>query len=323
MVIPATKPNRANLLGKKSSSPNAVVDRVPSTAVKSSEILPSMLKPPSSISISEMNGLSLSDSGDNVNIKDGATTAPTTLSDTGTCPFKHGTVYARPYPGYVHGNPKKGVCPLGCRPQMNCDITDHETSEETLIREAVEFIELYYHERYDEMKDADGFMTKEERIKSVLKSIEKTGTYEHTFDELQHGARVAWRNAPKCSNRKYWQNLKLIDCRGVTSNKGMYDCCVDHLTKAMSCGSSEAYISVFRQAKQGTVDGSRIWNDQLLQYAAYMDEDGNVTGDPKNLRFTQMLGERFGWKGPKSGEQGPYDYLPLVIQADPHVRYAR
>ena len=30
-----------------------------------------------------------------------------------------------------------------------------------------------------------------------------------------------------------------------------------------------------------------------------------------------MLEERFGWKGPKSGEQGSYDYLPLVVQADP------
>ena len=51
----------------------------------------------------------------------------------------------------------------------------------------------------------------------------------------------------------------------------------------MSCGSSEAYISVFRQAAQGTSDGPRIWNDQLLQYAAYMDDDGNVMGDPKNV----------------------------------------
>ncbi len=284
---------------KKSSFPNAA-DRVPLTVAV--EKLPE----------SESKGV------DTASI---ASIVPpikcSTLPDTGKCPFKHGTVYAHPYPGYVHGNPKKGVCPNGCRPQMNCDITDHETPKETLIREAIEFLELYYHERYDEMKGTAGFISKEERINSVRNSIETTGTYMHTFDELQHGARVAWRNAPKCSNRKYWQNLKLIDCRGVSSNKGMYDCCLDHLTKAMSCGSSEAYISVFRQAKQGTLDGPRIWNDQLLQYAAYMD-DGNVMGDQKNLRFTQMLEERFGWNGPKSGEQGPYDYLPLIVQADPY-----
>jgi sulfite reductase alpha subunit-like flavoprotein len=30
-----------------------------------------------------------------------------------------------------------------------------------------------------------------------------------------------------------------------------------------------------------------------------------------------MLEERFGWKGPSDGKQGPYDYLPLVIQSSP------
>ena len=30
-----------------------------------------------------------------------------------------------------------------------------------------------------------------------------------------------------------------------------------------------------------------------------------------------MLQERFGWNGPKHGAKGKYDYLPLVIQADP------
>eukprot|EP00985_Skeletonema_marinoi_P008562 scaffold3909_cov138-Skeletonema_marinoi.AAC.7 len=31
-----------------------------------------------------------------------------------------------------------------------------------------------------------------------------------------------------------------------------------------------------------------------------------------------MLEERFGWKGPPDGKQGPYDYLPLVIQSSPN-----
>ena len=30
-----------------------------------------------------------------------------------------------------------------------------------------------------------------------------------------------------------------------------------------------------------------------------------------------MLEERFGWKGPSDGKQGPYDYLPLVVQSSP------
>lgn len=83
------------------------------------------------------------------------------------------------------GNPKKGVCPNGCRPETDCDITDHETPKETLLREAMEYIELYYHERGDEMTGVEGCATKEDRKKHVRKSIEETGTYEHTFDELQ------------------------------------------------------------------------------------------------------------------------------------------
>jgi nitric oxide synthase oxygenase domain/subunit len=68
----------------------------------------------------------------------------------------------------------------------------------------------------------------------VKKSIHEAGTYEHTFDELEHGARVAWRNAPKCSNRKYWQQLKLLDARDVSTNKGMYTACMTHLARAVS-----------------------------------------------------------------------------------------
>lgn len=149
----------------------------------------------------------------------------------GTCPFLHGSVYADPYPGYVHGNPERGICPRGCRPELN--ITSMETPKETMSREAMEYLELYYHERSDFIRKI-GVLSKQERMDVVLKSIEETGTYEHTFDELEHGARVAWRNAPKCSNRKYWEQLKLLDARNVTTNKGMYDACMLHLDTAVS-----------------------------------------------------------------------------------------
>ena len=57
----------------------------------------------------------------------------------------------------------------------------------------------------------------------------------------------------------------------------------------MSSGSSEAYITVFKPAShEKNVDGPRIWNDQLLQYAAYADGD-SVMGDPKNVRKTRTM----------------------------------
>ena len=146
---------------------------------------------------------------------------------------------AGPYPGYVHGNPNRGICPAGCRPKKNDEITAIETPQDTLLREALEYCELYYHERQESMQVASGlkgsdFLPKEERMAQIRRSIELSGTYEHTFDELQHGARVAWRNAPKCANRKYWGQLKLLDCRNVTTNRGMFDACIRHLDKAVS-----------------------------------------------------------------------------------------
>ena len=163
-----------------------------------------------------------------------ATNVQGSLKPSGKCPFLHGTVYADPYPGYAHGNPKRGICPRGCRPQLTSDVTAMEGPKETLLREAMEYVELYYHERGEEMRGEEGFVTKAARIRDIKRSVDATGTYEQTFDEIQHGARVAWRNAPKCSNRKHWQQLKLLDCREVASNKGMYDSCIQHLTKAVS-----------------------------------------------------------------------------------------
>ncbi|KAL7536363.1 hypothetical protein ACHAXR_010088 [Thalassiosira sp. AJA248-18] len=182
----------------------------------------------------------------------------------------------------------------------------------------MEFIELYYHERQDAMKGKDGFLPKDERINEIKSLIIATGTYTHTFDELEHGARVAWRNSPKCSNRKYWQQVRCISSRSIMHRYFVSWCLLLTLI-VMSCGSSEAYITVFKPAPPDkSLDGPRIWNDQLLQYAAYCDEEGEVTGDPKNLRFTEMLKERFCWDGPPDGKKGPHDYLPLVIQADPN-----
>ena len=72
----------------------------------------------------------------------------------------------------------------------------------------------------------------------------------------------------------------------------------------MASGSSEAYVTVFKPAPPKTMeegknlDGPRIWNDQLLQYAAWRTSDGDVDkviGDPKNLRFTEMLKEVSGF----------------------------
>ncbi len=103
---------------------------------------------------------------------------------TGKCPFKHGTVYSGPYPGYVHGNPKRGICPNGCKAEINRVITEGESTAETMMREAMEYLELYYHERNEDMSGTEGFLPKKERMVQVRRDIQETGTYAHTFDEL-------------------------------------------------------------------------------------------------------------------------------------------
>lgn len=66
-----------------------------------------------------------------------------------------------------------------------------------VINEAKAFITQFYKEQCfsEQLMKA--------RIKEVEREIEETGTYTHTFEELEYGARVAWRN----SNRLYWQTI--------------------------------------------------------------------------------------------------------------------
>ena len=110
------------------------------------------------------------------------------------CPFLHGTVRCDPYPGYVQGrNP--AICNHGCVPAAPGPL-EGETLEQRLLREALEFCRLYHTERG--MSD-EAF---EARKESITADIHHCGRYEHTFDELQHGARVAWRNTGKCINRQ-------------------------------------------------------------------------------------------------------------------------
>lgn len=205
-----------------------------------------------------------------------------------SCPYLHGTVLSRPYPGYVHGR-RPAVCPLGCRP---ADPPDDHDAKAKLLREAYEF---------QRMCDGDP-----SRWSSIQAEVEATGTYELTFDELEFGARTAWRNAPKCANRKFWKDLMLRDERAAATNKDMFDACVEHVRIALQSGVNVAVLTCFPR-------GARVWNDQLLRFAAYRQPDGKIIGDPVNLEFTRMLTRRFGW----TGRQTPFDLLPLVVQLSP------
>ena len=57
------------------------------------------------------------------------------------------------------------------------------------------------------------------RIHQVCQEIDEKGHYNLTYEELTYGARLAWRNAPRCVNRIIWRQLEVTTKR-VAMTKG-------------------------------------------------------------------------------------------------------
>jgi hypothetical protein len=234
------------------------------------------------------------------------------LGRAATCPLAHGTACVDPYPGgYIHGRDPR-ICKFGCTPVHGANLG--ETAEQTLRREADEFIVLYFADAQDETSST---ADRDVRRAEVQNSIDQTGTYAQTAPELEFGARAAWRNAPKCVNRKFWDTLSLLDARHCDSNEQMFDAIKCHLVQALSGTNIPVLLTAFRPETPGTSDGPRVWNSQLLRYAGYQSDDGSIMGDPTEVVFTQFCKRAFGWEPP--GGQTAFDLLPLVLQASPDV----
>lgn len=45
-----------------------------------------------------------------------------------------------------------------------------------------------------------------------------------------------------------------------------------------------------------------------------------LTPSPTPTPFFAVIQERFGWTGPPDNKRSEYDYLPLIIQADPNEK---
>ncbi|WP_028612467.1 nitric oxide synthase oxygenase [Paenibacillus harenae] len=178
-----------------------------------------------------------------------------------------------------------------------------------LFHEAEQFIAACY----AELDKADHI---DARLRQIQADIEKTGYYEHTCEELSHGAKMAWRNSNRCIGRLFWQTLEVIDARQLELEDDICGALFHHMKAATNNGLIKPTITVFnpgiRQEQQ-----VRIWNHQLIRYAGYEREDG-ILGDPASVAFTKACIE-LGWEG--SGT--PFDVLPLVIQTGtkPPKRY--
>ena len=147
----------------------------------------------------------------------------------------------------------------------------------------------------------------EPRLAIVRAQIAATGTYVHTTDELSHGAKMAWRNASRCIGRLYWRSLVVLDRRRARTADEIFSLLVHHL-HAAGRGSIRPVISIFAAAQPGQ-PFARVWNEQLIRYAGYRDEDGRTIGDPRLRQFTEAM-RGFGWQG--KGEE--FDVLPLAVE---------
>ena len=54
------------------------------------------------------------------------------------------------------------------------------------------------------------------RWMQIEDELERTGTYWQSAEELEYGAKVAWRNSTRCIGRLHWKSLVVRDSSGST-----------------------------------------------------------------------------------------------------------
>ena len=176
-------------------------------------------------------------------------------------------------------------------------------TEQGLLAEARTFLRL--------VRSETGLGT-DDRFPEVEEQVGRSGTYEQTPSELEHGARVAWRNSVRCVGRLHWGMLQVQDCRHLDHPDDAFEAVLEHLRISTNGGKIRPLITVFPPASAGGT-GPRIWNSQLVRYAGYRQPDGAIVGDPVNADLTDQV-QRLGWRGPG----GPFDVLPLVLEWPGH-----
>jgi nitric-oxide synthase, bacterial len=127
---------------------------------------------------------------------------------------------------------------------------------------------------------------------------------------LDEAARQAWRNSVRCIGRLHWKSLRTIDARSLTSPDEVIDALRHHLATATRGGRITPLITVFAPWSDAASE-VRVWNHQLLRYAAYQAADGTILGDPMNLALTRVALD-LGWRPPASPTR--FDLLPVIVQ---------
>jgi len=178
--------------------------------------------------------------------------------------------------------------------------------EELKIRKATEFFEQVA----EELDWSHGKLSK--RLLEVKLEINATGSYQHTSEEIELGARLSWRNSVKCIGRISWNTLMVRDCRHVETPEGIIHEIEKHLELATAGTNLQSVMSVFRPKKPDEPWGIKFWSDQLVRYACYTNDDGTTMGDLANKHLTKYLIEKKLWTPPEPRTQ--HDVLPVVFR---------
>ncbi|TDM12083.1 nitric oxide synthase oxygenase [Macrococcus lamae] len=141
-----------------------------------------------------------------------------------------------------------------------------------MYEEAVEFINVMHHE----LGISEEITA--ERLSRIKTAIDTTGTYHHTSEELEYGAKVAWRNSNRCIGRLFWDKLHVLDRRHLTNEDELLGAVVHHIKYATNNGKIRPTITIF---PQGTSIEAPfiIVNDQLVRY----------TDDPIAAKLKQQI----------------------------------
>ncbi|KAF9462532.1 nitric oxide synthase [Collybia nuda] len=196
---------------------------------------------------------------------------------------------------------------------------------EVVEKEAEDFIKQLHNEKFFASEEAF-----QDRLRRALYEIRSTsaegviretgktgvvgGVWMQTPEELEFGLQRAWRNARKCIMRSHCEDLRLCDLRGIKSSELMAVELLKAVNVAYNGGNIVPTVFVF-PPRTANNRGPMVWNDQILTFAAYENEDGTIQGDPKNIQLTKDLIE-FGWVPPVPAARTRWDVLPLVVMAE-------
>lgn len=172
------------------------------------------------------------------------------------------------------------------------------------LDEAEAFLEL--HAR----ASGAGPMALKRRWGMVSRDLVRFGHYEHTPEELDFGAKLAWRNHARCIGRLFWESLVVRDRRHIAEPQGIFDDLSDHLAEAQGHGRIRSIISIYPPAGPGRRP-AHVESPQLVQYAGYLGTDGAVTGDRRAIEATRIA-QALGWQPPTP--RGAFDILPVILR---------